>query len=340
MEKILNVENLKVNFNTYAGIVESVRGISFEVNKGETLAIVGESGSGKTVTAKSIMGLIEISNGYISDDSRIIYNNTNILDYTEIEWKNYRGNDCSIIFQDALTALNPTMTIGEQIKEAISNHITLSKKAVHQKAIRILERVGLPDPEKQMGRYTFELSGGQRQRAMIAMALSSEPKIIIADEPTTALDVTIQAQILELLESLQEEFNMTIILITHDLGIVSEIADRVIVMYAGLIMEIGSVYDIYLNQKHPYTWGLLKSVPSIENEEKDRLISIDGTPPDLINPPKACPFAERCKFSMEICLKYKPPMFEIGEGHSSACWLYHEESGMKDKSFEEILNEK
>lgn len=335
---IVEIKDLKVSFNTYAGKVEAVRGVSFGVENGETLAIVGESGSGKTVTAKSIMGLTQIFGGEISDESIILFEGENILEYTDEKWQAFRGSKCAMIFQDALTALNPTMKIGPQIKEVLDNHMKLDDIEANKRVIKMLENVGLPDPVSQLKRYSFELSGGQRQRAMIAMALAANPDLVIADEPTTALDVTIQAQILDLLKELQKEMHMTIILITHDLGVVADIADRVIVMYSGLVMEKGSVEDVFYNPKHPYTLSLLKSVPKIEDENKSGLYAIEGTPPDLINPPKGCPFAERCQFTMEICTEKEASMFTISEQHTCACWLYHEKSGKAALKLEDISN--
>lgn len=333
MENIIDVRNLRISFNTYAGKIEAVRGINFSLKKGEILAIVGESGSGKTVSCKSIMGLNNLSKAEVGEGSSILFEGKEIIDYKEKQWENFRGNSCSMIFQDALTALNPTIKIGDQIKEIIENHMSLSKEDLQLRVIEMLDRVGLPDPKNQVGRYSFELSGGQRQRAMIAMALATNPKVLIADEPTTALDVTIQAQILDLLKDLRKEMDMSVLLITHDLGVVADIADRVIVMYSGLIMEVSDVENIFYNPSHPYTLGLLKSVPRLENN--DRLYAIDGTPPDSINPPRGCPFAARCEFTMEICLETNPPMYDIGFGNKCACWIYHKDSGIRSLSQED-----
>ena len=298
MSKVLEVRNLSVSFRTLKGEVQAVRDVSFDIEKGSVTAIVGESGCGKSVTSKSIMGLIK-KPGYVSKDSQIIFQGENIQEYNRKQWEAYRGPKCSICFQDALTALNPTMTVGKQIMEKIRVHKKVSKQEAWAEAVQMLERVGIPNPELRMKQYPHEFSGGMRQRVMIAMALACEPKLLIADEPTTALDVTIQAQILELVVEVKEKINMSVIIITHDLGVVSDVCDRIAVMYAGKIVEIGSTDDIFYNPQHCYTLGLLKSIPKIHEDEHERLIPIEGTPVDLLNPPAGCPFASRCDKCME-----------------------------------------
>lgn len=330
---ILDVRNLRVSYHTYAGEVQSVRDISFQVNEGETAAIVGESGCGKSVTAKTIMGLVAEPPGEIKSESQVLYLGENILEQSEKEWEKYRGAKCSMIFQDALTSLNPTMNIGRQIEENITNHYKVTKKEARAKAVEMLELVKIPDPAMCLKKYPHELSGGMRQRIMIAIALSGNPKILIADEPTTALDVTIQAQIIGLLKDIQAKLGTTIILITHDLGVVASIADKIIVMYSGKIVEKGECSEIFSSHRHPYTWALLNAAPSLEIKNNRKLISIEGTPPDLINPPKGCPFASRCKYCMNICVEAAPPEYDYGAGHKVSCWLYHPESGYQDIDF-------
>lgn len=330
---ILDVRNLRVSYHTYAGEVQSVRDISFQVNEGETVAIVGESGCGKSVTAKTIMGLVAEPPGEIKSESQVLYLGENILEQSEKEWEKYRGAKCSMIFQDALTSLNPTMNIGRQIEENITNHYKVTKKEARAKAVEMLELVKIPDPAMCLKKYPHELSGGMRQRIMIAIALSGNPKILIADEPTTALDVTIQAQIIGLLKDIQAKLGTTIILITHDLGVVASIADKIIVMYSGKIVEKGECSEIFSSHRHPYTWALLNAAPSLEIKNNRKLISIEETPPDLINPPKGCPFASRCKYCMNICVEATPPEYDYGAGHKVSCWLYHPESGYQDIDF-------
>ena len=330
---ILDVRNLRVSYHTYAGEVQSVRDISFQVNEGETAAIVGESGCGKSVTAKTIMGLVAEPPGEIKSESQVLYLGENILEQSEEEWEKYRGAKCSMIFQDALTSLNPTMNIGRQIEENITNHYKVTKKEARAKAVEMLELVKIPDPAMCLKKYPHELSGGMRQRIMIAIALSGNPKILIADEPTTALDVTIQAQIIGLLKDIQAKLGTKIILITHDLGVVASIADKIIVMYSGKIVEKGECNEIFSSHRHPYTWALLNAAPSLEIKNNRKLISIEGTPPDLINPPKGCPFASRCKYCMNICVEAAPPEYDYGAGHKVSCWLYHPESGYQDIDF-------
>jgi oligopeptide transport system ATP-binding protein len=283
MERILDVENLQVSFHTYAGEVKSVRGVDFHLDKGETLAIVGESGCGKTVTSKAIMRLLpEPMPAEIKKDSKIIFDGKNILDMSEKDLRKLRGSDISMIFQDPMTSLNPTMTIGKQIAESLIIHRGMNKAEAMKEAIRMLDLVNIPNADKRAHQYPHEFSGGMRQRAMIAIALACNPKILIADEPTTALDVTIQAQIMELIGDLQKKLGTAVILITHDLGVVADTADRIQVMYAGQIIERGTVKEIFSNPQHPYTWALLQSVPRLDTKNKDTLYSLHGTPPDLI----------------------------------------------------------
>ncbi|NEZ47715.1 ABC transporter ATP-binding protein [Clostridium niameyense] len=322
-EKILEVKNLKVSYHTYAGEVQSVRGIDFYLNKGETLAIVGESGCGKTVTAKSIMRLIQEPPGEIKKDSEIIFNKRNILDMNEDELRNLRGSDISMIFQDPMTSLNPTMKVGKQIAESLIIHRGMNKIEAFHEAINILKLVNIPNAEKRANQYPHEFSGGMRQRAMIAIALSCNPKVLIADEPTTALDVTIQAQIMDLIRELQVKLNTAVIMITHDLGVVADVAHRIQVMYAGKIIERGTTDEIFYKPKHPYTWALLQSVPRLDTEHKGELYSLEGTPPDLIKPPIGCPFASRCENCMKICKERMPEITKITDTHEVSCWLIH-----------------
>jgi len=336
-ENILEVKNLHVSFKTYAGISHAVRGVDFSLRKGETLAIVGESGCGKTVTSKAIMGLLPAQNTMIdkSNGAQILFQGDNLLDYTENQMTEIRGSKISMIFQDPMTSLNPTMRIGEQIAESILIHTQTSKEHAMKEAERMLELVKIPNAPKRMRQYPFEFSGGMRQRAMIAVALACKPEILIADEPTTALDVTIQAQIMDLLAEIQQKLGMTVILITHDLGVVANSADRVVVMYSGKVVETGTCTEIFEKHKHPYTWALLKAAPDMELGSKQKLVAIEGTPPDLILPPKGCPFAERCGHCMKICLETEAPRYTFSKDHSVFCWLYHPESGYTDITFDE-----
>ncbi|WP_102274138.1 ABC transporter ATP-binding protein [Cytobacillus massiliigabonensis] len=324
MGKILEVKDLQVSFDTYAGEVMAVRGVSFYLNKGETLAIVGESGSGKSVTSKSLMKLIPSPPGRITG-GEIVFEGKNLVDFTEKQMQKICGSDISMIFQDPMTSLNPTMTVGNQIMETIMKHQKQSKHQAKEKAIELLKMVGISSPEKRLSSYPHQFSGGMRQRVVIAMALSCNPKVLIADEPTTALDVTIQAQILELLRDLQQKMGTSIIFITHDLGVVANIADRVAVMYAGKIVEIGKVEEIFYHPQHPYTWGLLGAMPNL-NEDAEELITIPGSPPNLLKPPKGDAFAERNKYAMKIDYQLEPPMFKLSETHFAATWLLHEKS--------------
>jgi oligopeptide transport system ATP-binding protein len=321
MNKLLEINNLHTSFNTHVGEVKSVRGISLDLNKGEAIGIVGESGSGKSITMMSTMRLLA-DNGKIKE-GQIIFDGKELSKLSEKEMEKIRGNEIGMIFQDPMTSLNPVFTIGQQLIEPLIKHKKLSKSAAFEKAIEMLKLVGIPSPEKRMKQYPHEFSGGMRQRAMIAMSLVCAPKLLIADEPTTALDVTIQAQILELMKDLKSKIDMSIILITHDLGVVADVCNRIYVMYGGTIAESGSSKDIFYNPKHPYTWGLLRSIPNPKEDIKERLKPIEGTPPDLLKPPAGCPFAPRCDYTMKVCLTEKPEQFEINERHCSACWLNH-----------------
>ena len=332
MEKILDVKDLRVSFNTYAGEVKAVRGLSFELSKGETLAFVGESGCGKSVTAKSIMRLLQPPFVDIKETSQILFNGEDVLKMDKKRLRSYRGNDVSMIFQDPMTSLNPTMTCGKQIVESLVLHKGLSKAEARQEAIKTLKLVKIPDAEKRMNEYPHQLSGGMRQRIMIAIALACSPSILIADEPTTALDVTIQAQIIDLLRELRDELNTAIILVTHDLGVVANFADRIQVMYAGQIVERGTVEEIFYESKHPYTWALLSSVPKLAKYNKQELYTLKGTPPDLILPLEHCPFAARCEYCMPICKERMPEGTTLSDTHCVSCWLQHPDAP-KVKSF-------
>lgn len=322
MSELLKVEDLKVSFFTYAGEVQSVRGVNFSLNKGEALAIVGESGCGKSVTAQSITRLIPVPPGKIKS-GRVLFEGKDLTKATEKEMETVRGRDIGTIFQDPMTSLNPTMTIGRQITEGLIKHLKMSNEQAKARAIELLNLVGIPNPEDRYSQYPHEFSGGMRQRAMIAIALAANPKLLIADEPTTALDVTIQAQIIDLMRDLKTKLDTAIILITHDLGVVADLAERVIVMYGGMIIESGSVKDIFYSPRHPYTWGLLKSVPRLDDDDKERLVPIFGQPPDLFKPPVGCPFAPRCDYAMKACVEHMPSMEQVTEGHHAACWLMH-----------------
>ncbi|RKQ19526.1 ABC transporter ATP-binding protein [Ureibacillus endophyticus] len=321
-KKLLEVKDLKINFKTYAGIVQAVRGVNFDLYEGETLAIVGESGSGKSVTSNAIMKLIPQPPG-IYAEGQILFDGKDLVPLSEKEMSKVRGNDISMIFQDPMTALNPTMRVGKQITEVILKHTKVSKEEAKERAIKLLELVGIPMPEKRFRQYPHEFSGGMRQRVVIAIALAADPKLLIADEPTTALDVTIQAQILELMKDIQKKRNTSIIFITHDLGVVANVADRVAVMYAGQIVEYGTVNDIFYNPKHPYTWGLLGSMPDLKNNVKEALRTIPGSPPDLTQPPKGDAFAPRNEFALAIDYEMEPPMFQVSETHFAKTWLLH-----------------
>ena len=320
-DKLIEVKDLQVSFFTPAGEVKAVDGISYTLGYNEVMGVVGESGSGKSVEAYSIIGLLQ-SPGKVVGGS-ITFEGEDLLAYTPEQMRQFRGNKVSMIFQNPMTCLNPVYTIGNQLMEALTCHDNgISAQDARARAIEMLELVGINNAEKRIDQYPHEFSGGMRQRAMIAMALICRPKLLIADEPTTALDVTIQAQILELMKKLQQEEHTSIIFITHNLGVVAEICDRVSVMYAGKIVEQGKVNDIFYNPLHPYTKGLLASMPRLDEDSHERLIPIEATPIDLLNPPKGCNFAPRCKDCRKICLRQKPPFADFGDGHTSACWLH------------------
>lgn len=321
-QKVLEVKNLHVTFKTYGGEVKAVRGVTFDLYKGETLAIVGESGCGKSVMSNAIMGLIPQPPGRIAN-GQVLYKGRDLAKLSKKELRDIQGMDISMIFQDPMTALNPTLTIGEQLMEGIRTHHGISKQKAKQRAIEMLHLVGIPSPEERLKQYPHQFSGGMRQRIVIAIALICDPEVLIADEPTTALDVTIQAQILELFADIQARTGVSIILITHDLGVVAKIADRIAVMYAGKVIEIGTKRDIFYRQKHPYTKGLLQSVPRLDLLEEE-LQPIDGTPPDLFDPPVGCSFAARCPFAMDVCERVEPPETVLTEAHRAYCWQLDE----------------
>lgn len=327
-ERILEIKDLYFSFDTYAGEVQAVRGVSLYVNKRETLAIVGESGCGKSVTVQSVMKLIPTPPGRLKKGN-IFYCGENITHYTQNQMQKLRGSEMSMIFQDPMTSLNPTKRIGRQITEGILKHEKISRRQAKQRAIQMLNKVGISSPEKSFKRYPHEFSGGMRQRVMIAMALVCNPKVLFADEPTTALDVTTQAQILELINQLKDELGTSVVIITHDLGVVARTAERIAVMYAGEIIETGLARDIFYKPKHPYTSGLLESMPS-DGQNGKTLTSIQGTPPDLFAPPKGCGFAPRCKYCMNICHEMNPDITELDNGHKVSCWLMHPQAPKVD----------
>ncbi|MDO5716235.1 MAG: ABC transporter ATP-binding protein [Tissierellia bacterium] len=331
MEKrLIDVQNLSVSFHTYAGEVKAVRGLDFYLNRGETLAFVGESGCGKSVTAKSLMRLLPKDSSEIKKDSLITFEGENILAMNGKRLSELRGGDIAMIFQDPMTSLNPTMNIGHQITESLKIHRGLKGEAARREAIRLLDLVQIPKPDTRLKSYPHELSGGMRQRVMIAIALSCSPKLLIADEPTTALDVTIQAQILDLIMDLKEQLHTAIILVTHDLGVVANFADRIQVMYAGDIVEEGTTEEIFYHARHPYTWALLNSIPKVHADKNDDLRALGGTPPDLLLPLPGCPFAPRCSRAMEICKTNAPCATQHSKTHRSWCWLEHEYAGEID----------
>ncbi|MFP7479812.1 ABC transporter ATP-binding protein [Terribacillus saccharophilus] len=319
MEKILEIEDLHVHFSTYGGTVQAVRGVNLYLKKGETLAIVGESGSGKSVTSNSIMQLIPSPSGKIVRGS-IRFKGKDLVQTSKKEMRAIRGVDISMIFQDPMTALNPTLTVGDQLTEGLKQHTSASTGEAKTKALEMLRLVGIANPESRLKQYPHQFSGGMRQRIVIAMALICEPDLLIADEPTTALDVTIQAQIMELFKEIQEKTGVSIILVTHDLGVVARVADRVAVMYGGKIVETGDKEDIFYRPQHPYTIGLLQSVPRLDMKE-DILQPIDGTPPDLFAPPKGCPFTARCAHAMQVCANVHPGTSYLSDSHQVECWL-------------------
>lgn len=319
-KEILSVDNLHISFQTQSGVVKAVRGVNFTLHKGETLAIVGESGSGKSVTSKSIMRLLPKHNTIIPE-GEIMYEGRDLLKLSVNDMQKVRGSEISMVFQDPMTSLNPTMKIGKQIMEGLSKHQKLTKSEARQKALDMLGLVGIPNPEARLDAYPHQFSGGMRQRVVIAMALACNPKVLIADEPTTALDVTIQAQILRLMKELQEKMDTAIVLITHDLGVVANMADRVAVMYAGEIVEQGTLDEIFYEPQHPYTLGLLRSMPNLNASRSEPLIPIPGSPPDLATLGTGCPFAARCPYTMKVCHDFHPETTALNDSHSVSCWL-------------------
>jgi peptide/nickel transport system ATP-binding protein/oligopeptide transport system ATP-binding protein len=319
-ERLLEVKDLSVHFATEDGVVRAVDGVSFELERGKVLGIVGESGSGKSVTAMTVMGLTRDVNARFGGE--VNYEGRNLLELSDSEMQNYRGNEIGMIFQDPMTSLNPVYRIGEQIVEAIQIHDKVGRRTAHQRAVELLRQVGIPNPESRVDDFPHQFSGGMRQRAMIAMALSCNPSILIADEPTTALDVTIQAQIVELISTLKDDFNSAVIMITHDLGVVADIADEILVMYAGRVVERAATRDLFYDPQMPYTWGLLGSIPRLDRPRPDRLHSITGAPPSLINLPQGCKFRPRCPHAFEKCFE-EPGLENRVEtpGHLDRCWL-------------------
>ena len=316
-ETLLRVENLRTHFHTPDGVVRAVDGVSFTLDRGEALAVVGESGCGKTVTALSIMRLIPDPPGKI-EEGKIIFDGRDLLELGDREMRRVRGNHIGMIFQDPMTSLNPVFKVGDQIREAVQVHLGLSRRDARERAVQLMEMAEIPQARERYGMYPHEFSGGMRQRAMIAMALSCEPKLLIADEPSTALDVTIQAQIMELIGRLRREIDLAVMLITHDLGVVAGVAETVLVMYAGKVVEYADIDSVYYRSKHPYAWSLMRSVPRLD-ERKERLLTIGGSPPSLINLPPGCSFSPRCPFALEVCTREEPPLVEVEEGHLSAC---------------------
>jgi oligopeptide transport system ATP-binding protein len=322
---LLEVTNLQTSFYSHLGEIQAVRGVSFQLEKGKVLGIVGESGSGKSVSALSVMRLIQ-EPGEVKKGSVINFLGKDLTKLSNNAMMNIRGNDISMIFQDPMTSLNPVYTIENQMIEVIRRHQKLSKQKARERAIEMLRLVGIPQPEKRIKNFPHQFSGGMRQRVMIATALSCNPQLLIADEPTTALDVTIQAQILELMKDLKDRISTSIIIITHDLGVIAEVCDNIVVMYGGTIMETGTEREIFYNPQNPYTMGLHQSIPKMNADQKERLVPIKGSPPDLLHPPTGCPFAGRCPHAMQVCIEERPPTFSISETHTSACWLLHEDA--------------
>ncbi|WP_258360003.1 ABC transporter ATP-binding protein [Moorella sulfitireducens] len=324
MAELLHLNDLRVHFKTFAGEVQAVRGVTFSVQKGQVVAIVGESGCGKSVTAHTIMKLIPTPPGKIISGS-IFFDGEDLAPKTNEEMAKIRGKEIGMIFQDPMTSLNPTLTIGNQLGEVLKVHQGLTGEAVRLRMVELLKMVGINQPERRLKQYPHEFSGGMRQRVLIAMAIACNPKLLIADEPTTALDVTIQAQIMELLKDLQHQLQMSVVLITHDLGVVAGFSERVVVMYAGKVVEEGTTEEVFYNARHPYTWGLIKSVPRLNQDRSEPLAPIPGRPPDLINPPPGCAFWPRCGQAMKICTLHEPPEVVFSDGHRVSCWLEAEE---------------
>ncbi len=320
LETLLRVSDLRTRFHTPEGTVYAVNGISFDLKEGETLAVVGESGCGKSVTMLSILRLIPIPPGEIASGTAL-YQGDDLLTMPEDELEHIRGKEISMIFQEPMTALNPVLTVGRQITESLLTHLDVDREQARMRAIDLLDRVGIPDPARRLGDYPHQFSGGMRQRVMVAMALACDPRLLVADEPTTALDVTIQAQIVELVAGLREDTKMAVIWITHDLGVVAGMADRVIVMYAGFIVEEAGVQDLYADPRHPYTLALLGSLPRADRHREHRLHSIPGAPPSLLVEPKGCPFARRCEYAQDFCRAENPTLTSVGPDHRIACWI-------------------
>jgi oligopeptide/dipeptide ABC transporter ATP-binding protein len=319
-ERILEVKDLYTRFHIAEGTVYAVNGVSFHLNQGEAIGVVGESGCGKSVTMMSIMRLIPIPPGEIAA-GQVFYNQQDLLKLSEEEMEHIRGKDIAMVFQDPMTAFNPVLTVGRQLGEPLRVHLGMNNEELHQRSIELLDQVGISDSDHCLDAYPHQFSGGMRQRAMIAMSLACSPSILIADEPTTALDVTIQAQIVELVQRIRQQMNMAVIWITHDLGVVAEIAERVLVMYAGFIVEEAQVDDLYENPRHPYTQALLAALPRVDRRRDKRLQSIPGAPPNLLVAPKGCPFMQRCQFAFDHCREEMPPLFQVGVNHQAACWL-------------------
>ena len=318
-DTVLEVKDLRVSFNSIAGKVQAVRGVNFHVKKGETIAIVGESGSGKSVSIKTVMEIL--TRNAVIEEGSILYGGKDLTKFSEKEYEEIRGKKIGLIFQDPLSSLNPLMKIGKQIAEVYTENFGLSKKEAKERALKIMEDVGIPNPELRYNQYPFQFSGGMRQRIVIAIALANDPDILICDEPTTALDVTVQARILQLIKKIKKEREISVIFITHDLGVVANIADRVYVMYAGKIVEQGTCEEVFMDARHPYTWALLTSIPDMKS--KDPLLAIPGTPPNMVHPPKGDAFAARNRYAMKIDLQEEPPMFQITDTHYAATWLLH-----------------
>ena len=332
MEELLKIENLSVGIQSPAGKVQAVRDVSFTLHPGEVLAIVGESGCGKSMLCKTIMKLLPKSAKI--EGGKIWVNGVDITDYSDKDMRKLRGKLFSMIFQDPMTALNPTIPIGKQIAEAILVHEPkLPKEEVYNRVIELMELVGIQQPHERYKLYPCNFSGGMRQRSVMAIALAANPKILLADEPTTALDVTIQAQILDLLKEIQTKLGTATILVSHDLGVVARCADRVAIMYAGKIVERGSNEDIFYNPRHPYTWALMNSVPRLDLDNKEELVTIEGTIPDMIHPPKGCPFCSRCPYAMNVCAEYMPEVTDLGNGHEVSCWLCDSRADISDIPF-------
>ncbi len=321
-EAVLSVNDLRISFRTYAGEVQAVRGATFDLRRGETLAIVGESGSGKSVAARSIMRLNPESNTLVRG-GEVLFEGEDLLKLSERRMQEIRGQKIAMVFQDPMTSLDPTMRVGRQITESLKRHLDMKGEAARKRAVELMKLVGIPSPEARLRQYPHQFSGGMRQRVVIAIALACDPQVLIADEPTTALDVTIQAQILELMRDLQDRLGMSIILITHDLGVVASTAHRIAVMYGGKVVETGTVREIFYNPQMPYTWGLLASIPLPTADRSQELIPIPGTPPDALNPPKGCPFTARCPYAMKVCAEEMPEYTAFSEEQRAACWLHH-----------------